>query len=93
MADAVKTFDLRDRVSRRAGRFGPVVGSALGVLWESAGLVWNVAGLGIALVSDTRQAAPKKPAPKRLPAPGASNVVPFPATQGTKPAATNRSRS
>jgi hypothetical protein len=98
MADAVKTSalqlsDLRDRVSRGAGPFGPVVGSAIGILWESAGLVCNVAGLGITLVSDPRQAAPKTPAPKQLPAPGASNVVPFPARRGTKPAATHRSRS
>ena len=97
MADAVKNSglklsNLRDRASRGAGPFGPVVGSTIGILWEGAGLVCNLAGLGIALVSDTKQTAPKKPALKPLPAPGASNVIRFPARRITKPAATSRSR-
>jgi hypothetical protein len=95
---AVKSFEsklsgLRARASRGAGPLGPVVGSTIGILWESAGLVCNVAGLGIALVSDTGHAAPKKAEPQRPTAPAAGNVIPFPAKQRTKPASTNRGRS
>jgi hypothetical protein len=65
MADVVKTClrelsDLRALAVRGAGPLRRVVGSTIGVLWESAGLVCNVAGLGIALVSDPRQAAPRR---------------------------------
>ena len=95
MADTVfesKISSLRGLASRGAGPLGPVVSSTIGMLWESAGLVCNVAGLGIALVSDTGQAAPKKAAATRLPAARASNVIPFPARRGTKPIATSRGR-
>ena len=95
MADTVfesKISGLRARASRGAGPFGPVVSSAISILWESAGLVCNVAGLGIELVSDTRQPASKKLAPVRLPAPCPSNVIPFPARRSTKAIITSRSR-
>ena len=95
MADTVfesKLSTLRVRASHGAGPLGPVVSSAIGILWESAGLVCNVAGLGIALVSDTRQPASKKLAPVRLPAPRASNIIPFPARRSTKAIITSRSR-
>jgi len=61
------------------GAFGPVIQSAIGVVRESAGLVRNVGGLGIALVLDTKSAELKRlPAPRPLPAPSATNVIRFP---------------
>jgi hypothetical protein len=61
------------------GVFGPVMQSAIGVVRESAGLVRNVAGLGIAVVLDTNEAAPKRlPDAKPLPAANGTNVIRFP---------------
>ena len=99
MADVVKTClrelsDLRALAVRGAGPLRRVVGSTIGVLWESAGLVCNVAELGLSLVLDTRKTAPGKiaarnpapgnAAPKRAPAPGASNVIPFPSARNIR---------
>jgi hypothetical protein len=65
--------------------FGPAMQSAIGVVRESAGLVRNVAGLGIAVVLDTNKAAPMRlPAAKPLPAANATNVIRFPATRNIR---------
>lgn len=82
MTDAVKISTLKYSDRHGASVFGPVIRSAVGVVRESAGLVCNVAELGLSLVLDTRQIAPRKPAssnttPSRAPS-SASNVIPFP---------------
>ena len=86
MTDAIKISqpthsDRHGRASHGASVLGPVIRSAVGVVRESAGLVRNVAGLGIALVMDTRSAAPKKAAPRQVAALRAGNVIAFPLTR------------
>jgi hypothetical protein len=86
MTDAIKISTLKNSDRHGAGMLGPVIWSAVGVVRESAGLVCNVAELGLALVLDTRKIAasstptntPGKTAPRRLDAHRASNVIPFP---------------
>ena len=65
----------------------PVVANALGIVHESAGLVCNIAALGIALVT-----GPQKAAPRRAIVPMAANVIPFPGTRSRKSPAPNGSR-
>lgn len=89
MTDAVEIFAFIYSHRHEAGMLGPVIRSAVGVVRESAGLVYNVAELGLSLVLDTRKIAPgktptnipSKTAPRRLDAPGASNVIPFSAAR------------
>ena len=89
MTDAVKISAVKNSDRHGAGVLGPVIRSAVGVVRESAGLVYNVAELGLSLVLDTRKIAPgktptnipSKTAPRRLDAPGASNVIPFSAAR------------
>jgi hypothetical protein len=70
------------RASHGASVLGPVIRSAVGVVRESAGLICNVAGLGIALVMDTRTTAPNKAAAAtQTAAPRATNVILFPRTR------------
>jgi len=94
MTDAVEIFAFIYSHRHEAGMLGPVIRSAVGVVRESAGLVCNVAELGLSLVLDTRKTAPGKiaarnpapgnAAPKRAPAPGASNVIPFPSARNIR---------
>jgi hypothetical protein len=56
----------------------PVIQSALGVVRESAGLLYHLAGLGIALVSDPKMSRPKSGIGRsRAGAPKSTNVIPF----------------
>jgi hypothetical protein len=67
-----------DTVLDRALR-EPVIRSAVGIVRESAGLLYHIAGLGIALVSgpeiSRRQSGSKQ---TRSAAPNGTNVIPFP---------------
>jgi hypothetical protein len=67
-----------DTVLDRALR-EPVIRSAVGVVRESAGLLYHIAGLGIALISSPeisrRQHRSKQ---TRSAAPNGANVIPFP---------------
>jgi hypothetical protein len=84
MTDAVEIFAFIYSRRHDAGMLAPVIRSAVGVVRESAGLVCNVAELGLSLVLDTRKTAPTKApttAPGRVasrPVHGPSNVIPFP---------------
>jgi hypothetical protein len=71
--------DRRDdrRIPGALQAFEPVIRSTVGVVLESAGLLRNIAGLGLALISDAK-AAPRPPV--ALP----SNVVPFPTNRRLK---------
>jgi hypothetical protein len=63
----------------------PIIGSAVGIARESAGLVCNIAALGIALV-----VGPQKATPRRATAPMAANVILFPAARSRKSSVRNR---
>jgi hypothetical protein len=67
-----------DAVLDRALR-EPVIRSAVGVVRESAGLLYHIAGLGIALISSPeisrRQHGSKQ---ARSAAPNSANIIPFP---------------
>jgi hypothetical protein len=67
-----------DTVLDRALR-EPVIRSAVGIVRESAGLLYHIAGLGIALVSgpeiSRRQCGSKQ---ARSAVPKSANVIPFP---------------
>jgi hypothetical protein len=66
--------DVLDRALRE-----PVIRSAVGIVRESVGLLYHIAGLGIALVSgpeiSRRQSGSKQ---TRSAAPNGTNVIPFP---------------
>jgi hypothetical protein len=56
----------------------PVIQSALGIVRESAGLLYHIAGFGIALVSGPENSQPKYGAGRtRQIAPQGANVIPF----------------
>ena len=55
-----------------------IVDHAVGIVRESAGLVGNVAGLGLGLFFKA-----KKAAPPRYAAPKPTNVIPFPTTRSS----------
>jgi hypothetical protein len=68
MTDAIKRSDLKYPNAAGDRALEPVIQSAMGIVRESAGLLYHIAGFGIALVSDpkpnrgakqTRSAAPK----------------------------------
>jgi hypothetical protein len=64
----------------------PIIRSAVGVVRESAGLLQNVAALGIALVFEAEKVPPRRPlAPP-------SNVIPFPTRSTREAKDVNRSR-
>ena len=64
----------------------PIIRNAVGIVRESAGLLQNVAALGIALVFEAEKARPRRPlAPP-------SNVIPFPTRSIREAKALNRSR-
>jgi hypothetical protein len=57
----------------------PVIQSAVGIVRESAGLIYHIAGLGIALVSDAKNSQPKYGTrPARPIGAECANVIPFP---------------
>jgi hypothetical protein len=61
----------------------PVIQSALGIVRESAVLLYHIAGFGIALVSDPKLSRPNYATEHaRSAAPRSANVIPFP---GSKP--------
>jgi hypothetical protein len=77
------------------GALDPVIQSALGIVRESAGLLYHLAGLGIALVSDPKMSQPKSGIGRsRLATPKNTNVILFPqlGTSSRRPR-TNRNRS
>jgi hypothetical protein len=60
----------------------PVVQSAVGVVRESAGLLYHIAGLGIALLSGPQNFRPKHRAERTdQAAPHRANVIPFPGSK------------
>jgi len=60
----------------------PVLQSALGVMRESAGLLYHIAGLGIALVSDPKLSRPRRATEQPRPvAPEGMNVIRFPGSK------------
>ena len=67
-----------DAVLDRALR-DPIIRSAVGIVRESACLLYHIAGLGIALVSGP-EISPRQNASKqtRSAAPNSANVIPFP---------------
>jgi hypothetical protein len=70
-----------DTVLDRALR-DPVIRSAVGVVRESACLLYHIAGLGIALVSDPQNSQPKYGTGRTRPvAPAGANVIPFPGSK------------
>jgi hypothetical protein len=75
-----------DRVLRE-----PVIRSAVGIVRESAGLLYHIAGLGIALVSSPeisrRQCGSKQ---TRSAAPNGANVIHFPTRNVGPPAKTEK---
>jgi hypothetical protein len=57
----------------------PIFQSAVGIVRESAGLLYHIAEFGIALVSDPPNSQPKCSTGRTRPdAPGGANVIPFP---------------
>jgi hypothetical protein len=84
---------MSDDIKARA--LEPMIQSAVGVVRESAGLLYHIAGFGIALVSGPQNSQPKydtgRPRPVAL---ESADVIPFP---GSKCRATvqrsNRNRS
>jgi hypothetical protein len=79
MTDASKRSDLKYPAS---GALEPVVQSALGIVRESAGLLFHVAGFGIALVSGATISRPKPSIGRTHPAaPESANVVLFPSSK------------
>jgi hypothetical protein len=67
MTDAIKRSDLKYPNAAGDRALEPVIQSALGIVRESAGLLYHIVGFGIALVSDRSQiATPSRPAwPRR----------------------------
>jgi hypothetical protein len=60
----------------------PVFRSAVGIVSESAGLLYHIVGLGVALVSDPKVSRPKYVTEQaRSTAPGSAHVIPFPGSK------------
>jgi hypothetical protein len=60
----------------------PVIQSALGVMRESAGLLYHIAGFGIALLSGPRNSQPKYGTGRTRPVtPQGANVIAFPGSK------------
>jgi hypothetical protein len=73
-----------------SGALEPVIQSALGIVRESAGLLFHIAGFGVALVSDANISRPKRNIGRTQPAARESaNVILFP---GSKRQATRQGR-
>jgi hypothetical protein len=65
----------------------PVFQSAVGIVREGVGLLYHIAGLGIALVSNPQNSQPGHRAGRTLPvAPEGANVIPFPSSKSRAPA-------
>jgi hypothetical protein len=70
-----------------SGALEPVIQSALGIVRESAGLLFHIAGFGVALVSDANISRPKRNIGRTQPAARESaNVILFPARNVKPPA-------
>jgi hypothetical protein len=79
MTDASKRSDLKYPAS---GALEPVVQSALGIVRESAGLLFHVAGFGVALVLGKNVSRPKRSIGRTHPAARESaNVILFPGSK------------
>jgi hypothetical protein len=76
MTDAIKRSDLKYPNAAGDRTLEPVIQSALGIVGESAGLLYHVVGFGIALVSDPKPNRGTRQT--RLAAPKSANVIPFP---------------
>jgi hypothetical protein len=63
----------------RTRALDPMIQSAVGIVRESAGLLYHIAGFGIALMSSPQNSRPKYSTARTLPvAPEDANVIPFP---------------
>jgi hypothetical protein len=63
----------------RTRALDPMIQSAVGIVRESAGLLYHIAGFGIALMSSPQNSQPKYSTARTLPvAPEDTNVIPFP---------------
>jgi hypothetical protein len=70
------TDDIRTRA------LDPIVQSAVGIVRESAGLLYHIAGFGIALVSSPRNSRPKHSTGRtRLVTPADTNIIAFPSSK------------
>ena len=79
MTDAIKRSDPKYPVS---GALEPVIESALGIVRESAGLLFHIAGFGVALVSGAKISRPKRSIGRTHPAARESaNVILFPGSK------------
>lgn len=79
-----------DTVLDRALR-EPVIRSAVGIVRESAGLVYHIAGLGIALISSPETSRRRHGSKQtQSAAPKGANVIPFPTRNARPPAKTEQ---
>ncbi len=63
----------------RASALEPVIQSAVGIVREGAGLLYHIAGFGIALMSSPQNSRPKYSTARTRPVtPEDANVIPFP---------------
>jgi len=79
MTDGIKRSDLKYsnlQGDEPRGALEPIIQSAVGIVRESAGLLYHIAGLGIALVSGPKPTCGSKQTSAA--APKIANVIPFP---------------
>lgn len=76
------------------GALGPVIRSALGVMRESAGLIFHVVGLGVALVSEPKTSRPKCGVGQaRAAAPKSAKIIAFPLNSNRRAAGPGLNRN
>jgi hypothetical protein len=70
----------------KKGALDPILQSALGIVRESAGLLWNVARFGIVLISEPKKSHPRATkGPDMLGGLKSGNVIPFSPTRNVRP--------
>jgi hypothetical protein len=74
--DAAQQYGV-DAVLDRALR-DPVIRSAVGIVRESAGLLYHIAGLGIELISSPEISRRQSGSKQTRSVPNSANVIPFP---------------
>jgi hypothetical protein len=86
MTDAIKRSDLKYpnlQSNEPRGALEPVIQSAVGIVRESAGLLYHIAELCIALVSGPNPKCGSKQT--SVAAPKNANVIPFPQLEASSP--------